>query len=142
MGTKLSQSLNLVAVSLVVGLVLGMSPVGAHINNNVGHVFNHMKARVDREVVHKFAAASSESPKSLLVTCPGEEKVALGGGVSVGGSSGQPDAPPEVAVSTSELVEAPDTGGGSFRGWYGVAVETTPTDADWSLSVDVICANL
>lgn len=142
MGTKFSHSLSLVVMSLVAGLVLGMSPVGAHINKNVGHVFHHVKARVDRQVVHDFAAASSESPKSLLVSCPGDKAVALGGSVVVGGTSEEPAAPPEVAIQISQLVEAPDTGGGSFRGWFGKAVETNPTNADWSLSVDAICANL
>jgi hypothetical protein len=137
MGRKPSRSISVVALTLVVGLVVGMSPVGAHVNRRMGHVFRHVKVKIDREIISEFGDEDSNSPKIALPTCP-DDKVVLGGGVSIGGASD----PPEVAITASYPVESVDSAGEPIRGWFGRAAETDPTNEEWSFGAYVICANL
>jgi hypothetical protein len=141
MGAKWARSLSLLAFGLVVGLILGMSPVGAHVNNRMGHIFSHVKDKVGLTWVDERSEEDSESQKTRIVNCP-DGMQAIGGGASVWSDGGFDEDLP-VAIQRSEPIDLPpDPDGGTNSGWGAKAVETSPTDVEWSLTIKVYCANL
>jgi hypothetical protein len=76
-----------------VGTVL-LTPVGAHINNSVRHVFKHVRNKVAyQKVVGNTATINSGEEANVRASCPGKKKV-VGGGYQSSGS-----APGEVVIA-------------------------------------------
>jgi hypothetical protein len=82
------------------------------------------------EVVSVPGAETSDRFKQVHADCPAG-KVAIGGGAQVVNGDGSHILIPEVVLDGSSL--------GANR-WFGSAHAVTPTDEDWRLDVQVICA--
>jgi hypothetical protein len=125
-----------VGAGLTVGLLVGvlaLGPATAHFQQDVDHLYSHIKNKVSRKVVSETSEENSNTFKGFNVQCPGDRRV-LGGGVHVGGAKFdlEPSAP--VAIMTSQPL------GGTQ--WRGAAREMSNTTANWNLTVYAICGNL
>ena len=79
-----------------------------------------------------FTSGSDSSNKSIEVSCPAG-KIALAGAFYTEVDGGAASIAPS---------ERHPIGGPPPTGWRVTAIESTPTDLDWYLSVDVICATV
>ena len=101
---------------------------------------------LDAIVIRTFAQSDvdSTSPKFVSVECP-LFKTAIGGGATILGEDIEANPTPLALLSSTPLVPLIDFENGEAAladNWAASAQEVTETDADWGISVYVVCADV
>lgn len=134
---KSRRSTKVVLLILAVALLGGalIAPVGAHFQQNIGHLFFHVKKKTGRVLVVEAREFSSATFQSVRAECP-TGKRPIGGGASTETNNptfGEVQAPPTVAIVRSKP---------EGRYWEVYAREMDPYGADWRVKAHVFCSRL